>query len=110
MKIIMGLEMQEQEENTKVLETNIDRLTKKFVMYVKVVHHRRFITQDAPQYTVIKNKSMTKVHSTAKGSISIKKEVIGASMSRQHTTAQQEGRSQEANIHLDEDFVTINQE
>jgi len=54
MKTIMGLAMQEQKEHTKALETKINSLTEKFVMYVEAIHHCRFITRDTPQYTVIK--------------------------------------------------------
>jgi len=110
MKTIMGLAMQEQEERTKVLKTKIDNLTKKFVIYVEVVHHCWFITRDSPQYTVIKRKSMTKVHYAIEGTPSIKKESAGASMSRPNSIAQQEGSTQETPISLDNDLMTTNQE
>lgn len=86
MKTITGLAMQEQEEWSKTLESKIGRLTEDFVVYVKAIHHCRFITQDALNYTVIKKKLATKVHLTAKGSSSINKEDLGASTSRRVIT------------------------
>lgn len=86
MKTIMGLAMQELEEHSKTLETNIDWLTEKFVVYIEAIHHCRFITRDVLNYTVIKKKSIVKVYSTTKGTLSIKKEDHGASMSHQVIT------------------------
>lgn len=93
MKNIMGQEMHEQKERTKALETKIDRLNVKFVIYVEAIHHCRFITRDAPQYTGIMKKLMTKVHSAVEGSPSIKEEAARASTNHPNTTAQQEGNS-----------------
>ena len=51
-----GLGATGEQPSTKTLEAKMDMLNEKFIVYVDIIHHRRFVTKDSPHYPLLKRR------------------------------------------------------